>query len=336
MKHTNIKAFEKHLLDAGPGHLAGLYLVVCKDAYVRNGAVKSIIKAFGADEQGVQTFQGDQSPLGHFLGEVNTVSLFSRRRCLVMHNVDSLSKGELEKLDPVIAKLPKDTCVIFAGSAVSGVTSFYKKCEKAGVICDLPEEKAWEKEKNLHMWLIAEAGQLGKKFDPYAAQNLVKQAGTDQSSLYQELQKLICYVGMRPEITAQDVKAICSVVNVENIWQLGEALFRRDAATALRISKAILDDGTALLALLKQLRSQFETDFQISCMLSQGATSADITQKYPYMRGTILEKHLQAARSYGRDKFKEGLLHIDAAELKAKNSVDNHLINELLILKLTA
>lgn len=333
MKYNNLKAFEKHLQDAAPAHLAAFYLVISKDSYHRNQAVQQILKAYSPSDQGIQIFQ---NAVPQFLNECDAISLFSRRRCLVLGDVHELNKSELEKLDSLLTRTLKDTCIVFTAASISAASGFYKKCEKAGIILDLPEEKAWEKEKNLPVWLISRAGESGKKLDPYAAQGLVKQAGTDQSLLHQELEKLICYVGERNEITPTDVKAICSTVNVENIFQLSEALFRRDTATALRISKAILDDGTVILALLKQLRSQFETDFQVACMLAQGAAPADITQRFPYMRGTILDRHIQSARSYGMQKFKEGLLQIDAAELKAKNSFDPTLLNELLIFQLTA
>ena len=92
-----------------------------------------------------------------------------------------------------------------------------------------------------------------------------------------------------------------------------------------------------LLSLLRQIRSQFQTDYQISCILAEGGGASEIAQNYPYMRGTILDKHIQTAKSYGKHKFKEGILALDETELKIKNSAaDDNFLNELLILKLTS
>jgi len=78
-------------------------------------------------------------------------------------------------------------------------------------------------------------------------------------------------------------------VSIDTGWQLGDALFRRDALTALKIGKALLMDGTALIALLRQIRSQYQTAFQVATILELGGSSADISKQFPYMRGGILE-----------------------------------------------
>ena len=165
---------------------------------------------------------------------------------------------------------------------------------------------------------------------------MVKQIGTDQLLLQNELQKIICYVDSRSKIEAADIAAICTSVNTENAWQLSEAIFKRDTATALRITRALLDDGTALIALLRQIRSQFQTDFQICSMLAQGKTGADVSKEFPYMRGTILDKHLSQSHSYGMLSFKRGIMAIDKTELQAKNSgLDNTFLADMLIVTLT-
>ena len=129
---------------------------------------------------------------------------------------------------------------------------------------------------------------------------------------------------------------MCQSNPSETIWQLGEALFRRDPGAALRISKGLLSEGSPFLGLLRQIRSQFQTEYQISCILADGGTSSDVAQNYPYMKGVILEKHLHTARSYGKEKFKKALLAIDETELSAKSSgADEDLLNERLIYQLT-
>ena len=45
---------------------------------------------------------------------------------------------------------------------------------------------------------------------------------------------------------------------------------------------------------------------------------------------------MQQAKQYGVDAFKQGLLAIDEAELRAKNSsIDENMIIELLMMRLT-
>lgn len=201
---------------------------------------------------------------------------------------------------------------------------------------DIPEEKPWEKEKSLQDWIVSEIHSRGKKISERTAQVLLKQIGLDQSLLSHEMDKLCCYVGERSEIALQDIHQISVNCSLENIWQLGEALFRKDAQTALRIGKALLNEGAALIALLKQIRSQFQTEFQICSILFQGGGSQEISQQFPYMKGHILDRHIKSAQGYGMGNFKKGLLMIDETELQAKNSsTDPEFLFELLIVKLT-
>ena len=160
--------------------------------------------------------------------------------------------------------------------------------------------------------------------------------GNDQAALAKELEKLICYIGEKKEITQQDVETLCHCQEVESIWQLGEAIFRRDSAASLHIVHSLLMDGQPLLPLLRQIRSQFQTEFQISLLLAQGKQAQDITAEFPYLKGQILERHMRQAKQYGVDAFKQGLLAIDEAELRAKNSsIDENMIIELLMMRLT-
>lgn len=340
MKYTNLRAFEKHLEGAAPNHFAGIYMVLSKEAFERKTALESLVAAVlkqeAAPELCLHIFDAEK----HFeeiFGELDTYGFFGKKRLIVIHNVDKFDKAASAKFETYFASPNRAVCLAMTASTVNRSTNFYKKAEKAGIILDVTEEKPWEREKSLADWLQSSTALQGKQMRQQVCQLIVKQLGTDQAVLHQEMQKLICYVGERAAIDEGDVAAVCGNVNSENAWQLGEAIFRRDSAAALRIAKGLLTEGTALIALLRQIRSQFQTDYQVCSILSRGGTPADIMQEFPYMKGQILERHIQQARNYGMLNFKDGLLKIDAAELQAKNSsIDPDLLAEMLIIRLSA
>ena len=53
-----------------------------------------------------------------------------------------------------------------------------------------------------------------------AAELLLDKLGTDLSSLEQEMYKLITYCAERPQITAQDVQAMCYTHKPVSVWNL--------------------------------------------------------------------------------------------------------------------
>ena len=340
MKYSTLSAFEKHLEGASPKHFADIYLIMGKEQFSRKLALDRLsalyLKSDPSPGLSTASFDAEKSHVKEVLSELDTLAMFSKRRLVVVHNCDAFDKASTLLLEKYCDSPNRAICVAFTTASLNRATTFYKKLEKVGVVLDLPEEKPWEKEKSMTDWLQVEAAKQGKQMAAPAAALLVKQLGTDQMQLANELNKLICYVGDRKVVSDRDITAICSIVGNETGWQLGEAIFRKDVTSALRISKSLLLEGLALIALLRQIRSQFQTEYQIGSILAQGGSPADVAKEYPYMRGAILDRHVRQAQTYGMDKFKQGILAIDEAELQAKNSmVDPEFLAERLIIKLT-
>lgn len=340
MKYTNINSFEKHLKGAFPNHYSPVYLIIAKERFILKSAVDLVLKALKPGDHttsfSVAVFDPDHLSIGAIRDELQTQSLFSKQKAVWIDLGEKPTTSFLKDLQESIELLPQGTYVVFSAAAINHSTNFYKRVEKLGIILEVAEEKSWEKEKNLAAWVIQKLTEEGMTIENQACQQLIKQIGNDQAILSQELRKLICYIGDRKQITLDDVRAICTSMNTENAWQLGEALFKRDIAASIRISKALLDEGTPLLSLLRQIRSQFQTDYSICTLLANGGTGQEVAQAFPYMKGFILEKHMRTAQEYGRENFRNSLLHIDAMELMAKNgSTDPYFLAELLMIKLT-
>ncbi len=341
MKYSNLEAFKKHLESAAPDHFSSLYLLLSKETFPRKEAMEKLAELSLHEERSpelsVRIFDGEKHSIEQILPELNALSFFSKKRIIFINNCDSLDKAATTQLETYFASPNKTICLVLAATTLNRATSFYKKAEKIGVLLDITELKPWEQEKIVVEWLHQEVRKYKKQFTPAAGQIFIKQLGTDQTLLQNEIQKLVCYVGERSTIDERDIAAICTSVNLENAWQLGEAIFKRDAASALRISKALLNEGTALIALLRQIRSQFQTEYQICSILAHGGTAADVTAQFPYMKGAILERHLSAAQNYGMERFKKGILAIDTTELKAKNSAtEDDLLADILIATITS
>jgi DNA polymerase III subunit delta len=339
VKFSNFRAFEKHVEDAAPNHFSNIYLILSKESFERKMAVDTLTKRLLVSENAhlsFQSFEGEKLDVDALLQELNAMNFFAATQVFLINQADKLVKSSLQALEGYFASPNPAIYLILSAASINHATNFYKKAEKVGVVLEFPEEKPWEKEKTLREWIATKVAQEGKQIVPAAANALLKQIGFDQALLVQEIEKLYCYIGERKEITLEDVGEISCLVNTENIWQLGEAIFRGQVADALRIMKNLLDDGSAFLGLLRQIRSQFQTSYQICSILAAGGSGLEVTQHYPYMKGQILERNMQLAQSYGMSRFKAGMLTIDEMELKAKNSPSGDaLLAELLIIKLT-
>lgn len=339
MKYNQIRAFEKHLSEAAPDHFSSLYLVLSKDDFERKNCTEKLLNHLLKDEKqrelAFKSYEADSVNAKEVGAVLQTPSFFVKRQVILIKNIDKLKANALKELEPCIDRLAKGSCLILEGTALSAALTFYKKVEKAGIIVEIiVADKIWEKERTIADWLQIIATESGKVLKTEACQALIQHLGTDKQLLYQEMQKLFCYVGERKEINAFDVSTICLSIPQDTIWKLGEAIFSGDAAAAVSAGKSLLS-ATDAIPLLRQIRNQFQTGFQIGSLLANGGGPEDVMLAFPYMKGAILTKNVQTAQRYGTTRYRSGLILIDNTEVQLKNSSSEpELLLELLIIKL--
>lgn len=341
MRFDSLPPFEKYLKNTPLSSLSPLFFIFGKDPFECHEAIQlllhTLIPSQESRDLALTVFEGgalEESQLGNAL---YTPSLFAQSKIIWIQHADKLKKSLCENLEKYFEHPSPSQCLILSAPGWQKNTNFYKSADKKGVILDLAEAKPWEKEKRLIEWVNKQVASSRKLMAYPVCQHMVKQVGNDQALLAQELEKLLCYCGDKKEITKQDVDAICSQLHVDTIWLLGESIFRRDSSTALHVGHSLLMDGQPLLPLLRQIRSQFQTEYQVSLLLAQGKQSHEIASEFPYMKGQILERHLHLAQSYGVKSFQQGFLAIETAEMRAKNSsIDDKIVLELLLMQLTS
>jgi len=331
MKFTNLKDFEKQLASLAPH-----YAILGKDPVLVKRGLDLLKKRITPSELTVTLLDADRIPVNQVAQELGAFSLFSARQLLILSKIDKAKEPVKNAILSALSSPNEQVTLVLMGEALAANTKLYKAVEKSGVILSLSSsKKAWEKEKEVEEWLLDRAQSEGKQLDLSAARFLIQHVGLEISALEQEFAKLVCYVGDRTNIVSADVGAVCRSVNQKNVWQLGDAIFRLNVGSAMSIAKALLKDQVPLILLLRQIRKQFETDYQVCSLIANHASTDEITQMFPYMKGRILQTHIENARHYGLERLKLGLIEIDRTELEAKNSgVDGECLLELLIAKI--
>ncbi len=262
--------------------------------------------------------------------ELESQSLFGESGPLIIKTLEKIKKPLLDLLAEVVMRPGRR--LILVGEKLNGSTRLYKRLVETGLLLDMPELKQWELEKQIPIWVVQEMKKQGKTLAAQAGLLLVQQIGTDKTRLQRELEKLACYLGERPEATVDDVRAICGVNSTVNAWDVSAELFKGSVGRAMEIGRELLAHGTAMPALLRLLRNQIATDLQVWCIMSSGGSAQEVTQEFRYMRGRILDEHLNNARTFGGKRLRRALVLIDQTDLKSKNSqvADAVLLDRLL------
>ncbi len=303
-----------------------MHLIISKDREDIRRTLSSLLRD---QSEPASLFYPENFTVEAFSQEVETLPFLSKAKRVIVHEIDQLSKEQLGVIQQYIEKPSKWISLYLTATQLAPQSKLVKLVEKSGKVIRFKEEKPWDKEKRLANWLIEEAQVNGVQFSPQAATALVK--AVDHQMLKCELEKLICFVGTRQEITLEDISLMCTPIHHETLWQLGDALFAREIANALKVGRILLDEGMAIFPLLANLRSQFNTGIGILKAAQDGVVS----QKFPYLKGRLLDKKLGVLKKYGEDLLRRGLIVIFEAEIQAKNSAEPYLLLELLIARLT-
>lgn len=338
MRYLVLSAFEKQIKEASPDHLSPVYLLVESEGEELLEAAKALSKGIFPKEAdrtlGVHRWEGDEVTEWDFASLWTSPPFLTSRRLIWIRQVDLLKKGMVSFLEQAFAQRDPSCFLLLSASSLSKHSSLYKWAEKEGIVLDIAPKKPWEKAKQLLHWLLNQALLVKKHLSHPVAEQLVSWSGGSYAVLQEEWQKILLYVGDKREICAEDIAAIGVDSSLQTPWEIGDALFRGDIETALRLGRHLLQESQALFPLLRQLRGQLETQYQI-LYFSESGQEEEIGKQFPYLKGTLLTKRLQAARQYGKKRLHQGMLLLDQGEMRLKNAeIEEALLWDLLLIQL--
>lgn len=302
-----------------------MHLIISSDNEERRRALWSLLEKSKAP---IFTFTPENFTSEAFRQEVETFPSLSKEKQVIVHGIDQLKKEQQEAVLNYVQRPCPWILLYLTAYQFSSQSKLVKSIEKGGRVFRYRDEKPWEREKRLANWLICEAAKSGISCSLEVATALIK--AVDSEMLGSELEKLICFVGDRTEITLEDINLISISIHHETLWQLGDALLASKRVEAFKIGHVLLQEGLAIFLLLAGLRSQFKTGTEILDAVKKGC----LDQKFPYLKGNLREKKLNLLQQFGAARLQKGILEIFEAEIRAKNGAEPQLLLDLLIAKL--
>ncbi len=334
MKYQSLLAFEKHLEQAAKVQLSRVFLLVASCSSERK---KIAEKIFGAvkEKEGEASFhikEGSQSSVEAFIEELNTASLFTGQQALFIDGIDKLKKNHLTALADYIVKPSPFSYLFLGASSAKGLSDLLAKGKKELIICDLSDEKPWERKDRLKRFVIAGVAAAGKRLNSDAVEYLLENVGLNVPGLEREIEKLVSYAAERPILTLQDVKTLCATQKSSTLWQISDAIAWKDSFPKLEENV----DLSLLLPLISQLRAQFQQGLALSSLIERGVPYSEISQHVPQIKPAALDKILPHAKVRKSAYFKRALNLLFEMELMTKNSsLEPSVILDLFLSKIT-
>lgn len=244
-------------------------------------------------------------------------------------------KGEdgVELLAKYVENLTPTTILVFAykHGKFDKRTKLYKAIEKAGVAFE--SEKLYDNK--IASWIVDEVQQVGSKIHPQAAALMAEYLGNDLSKVANEVQKLLLNVPKEREITVHDIEQNIGISKDFNVFELNNALGKRDALKAIQIvdyfaanpksNPVVLVMGTLYGYFSKVLKYHYLQDKSSQSAARELGVSPFFVKDYEY-----------AARNFNRLKLFQIITVLKDYDLKFKgldsgpHTSDGNLLREMI------
>lgn len=350
--------------------LASVYLLHGPEDRRKRAALAALIER-AVDPDGrdfdLEFFDGDAltTTAEAVLAAAGAMPMFSERRLVVVTDAgrlrDRRHARDAERLAAGLAKLPSRACVAFVawsepedegrkrGSVPEKLEAAIRAAGKVLVFGAVrPEEAA--------AFAVSEAAAREKKLPPALAAMLVRAAGSDLDRVANEVEKLVHYVGERPAIGAEDLRALVPAPPDDNIFHLLDAIGDRQGHQALRLLGDLLESGEPpwriLTMVARQLRQIWQAKYLVEEGISLAAADAapeavkallpadggilPLLARQPFQAGKLARQ----ARAFSWEQLQRGLdrlVKCDAGTKGWESGVDDPVLAlELLVLDLCA
>ncbi len=262
--------------------IAPVYLVYGEESFLLEESVRAIVN--GALEEGTRAFNldtlyGGSTSVQEVIAHASAFPMMGSRRVTVVRQFERLFPMRQEERERRVQLLlpylehPLDSTalVLVTEKADFRANPFrFLKQHAALVEC----RPLWDNQ--VPGWIADRIRKRGGTASPEAVQLLHEYAGSSLGVLDNELEKLFTYLGGRREITSEDVAAVAGASRGYTIFQLQDAIGRKDVGRALRILEAMLLEGQSeqmMITMLTRFNNQL---WKLTELRSRGASDAEI------------------------------------------------------------
>ena len=323
----SIDALEKDL-KSSPGR--SFYLVLGPEQYLCRLAVdliKSRLLSPEAQAFDYSTYSAQDTPVERIFETANTFPMLSKRRFVYVTELEKLPEREHEKLLQSLDSLLSSSMLLLAAEDLDHRKKLYRTIRDKGCIAEFPRLKG----PALERWVEAFVRKNGFRISSETARKIVNLAGSDLQSLAGELEKLFLFTGKEGQISDASVDDLVRSSRQHGIFELIDAIGRRDRAGALDSLTNLLNMGEHPLVIVTMMARHSRQVLIVKECLQQGmnAREAGATAQVPPF---ILDKFIRQAGTMKPETVRRmhtGLSDIDR-KLKS-SSVDARILLEVFI-----
>jgi len=226
--------------------LESVYSLFGNEAFLQSFFIDYISSKFLNKDQHVTYINLDDDKESLLLSELSSYSLFSERKIIVVRRIRKISKnGRKELLDYI--KSPNNSyCLVLISEAYDFKNSLQKDLEKNSTTIDVRVPF----ESKIKEWVIYYVKTKKYNIKLETINDLVNKYGDCISHVINEIENLYLF-GVEEQGYSQDSDKTYS------LWQLQDAIGRKEAHQSLNIAASLLNNGVSLIQIMSNLSNLF-------------------------------------------------------------------------------
>lgn len=263
-KKTDNSAYLQLRKDLKAGTPGQLYVFHGEEKYRMEeslAALRRLLVPEGMEEFNYRTFSGKDLDVGELVSAMDNLPMMSDRTLIQVTDFDLFGCAESKKemLAQAFGDLPDYLCLVFVYDILDykiGRGKFQELVKKTGSIVDfVPADR-----NDLLDWIRRRFRELGKDIDDREGEYLIFLCGGLMTGLKSEIEKIGSYA-RGDKITQQDIDAVADPVLEARVFDMTDAVGRRDFGRGLRLLSELYglnQDPIMILAILgKHLRQLY-------------------------------------------------------------------------------
>ena len=248
------------LLDVLPeiskGKLQPVYYLFGDDYFLLQNTIKALENAaapFITSDFDKETFYGDDRTLNDALDFASAFPFGSEKKLIIFKQFDKV-KDKKPLKDYAASPVDFTILILVHNGSISNLESEpYKTLKKFNYIFEAKELKG----KTLLKWLIKHVDAKGKNISEENAQMLIDISGESRNMLESQLEKIITFMNAEKEITFEHVQALSTHLKQYTIFDLQNAIGKKEKDKAILIAFNLLDNGAEPVFIVAMLTRYF-------------------------------------------------------------------------------
>lgn len=304
----------------------------------------------------------DAGPEG-IVGLLGSGSLMADTRVIVVRDLDKLTNAAQKSLAKGLGSIPPGTLLVLEAQS----SNEYGRSKGPPVAADLRKvieaggqilEAGAPADRELPAWAADEIAARGKSAAPAVAKAVVETVGSSIEMILSEIDKLVTYVGPEQgQISLADVQAVVVGEREDTVFDLVDAIGRRDARSALTTLPELLPASGAqgaAMPILAMIARQLRLVWQARVLAAAGVNlerpgdaaeqwAGRLPSEHNFFEATkgrrfLISKYQQQARNFSDVQLVRAFVRVHETDLALKGQgdqrMDDRLALETLIISL--